>query len=145
MAMEDRLTEAGVNRRCVLLVAESDDFLDGIASWLLKAPGLEVVGRAHSGHEAMDRVERLSPDLVLMDISLADMNGFEVTRRIKSQRPAPFVLLMTFHDSRVVGLAAMEAGADGCVSKTEVTDRLLPAIDALLGFPGQPPRMPDDK
>ena len=122
----------------VLLVAESDDFLDGLASWLLRTPSLEVVGRAHSGLEAMDRVERLTPDLVLMDVSLTDVSGFEVARRVKTRRDAPYVVLMTFHESTAVDDAAFAAGADGCVSKTDVTGRLLAAIEGLLGPPDEP-------
>jgi DNA-binding NarL/FixJ family response regulator len=116
----------------VLLVDENDDFLDGLAAWLAKMPGIEVIGRAHSGDEAKDRVLRLAPDLVLADVSLPDMSGFELTRCVKAMRPAPVVLLMAFHDSRAVVLAAFAAGAAGCVSKAEVTEHLVPAITQLL-------------
>src|SRR5262245_23257366 len=128
---------AGVARWSVLLVDENDDFLDGLASWLVKTPGLEVVGRAHSGREAMARVEASAPHLVILDASLADVSGFEVARRIKSRPAAPVVVLMTFHESRAASRAALEAGADLCVSKTEITGRLLPAIADLME-PGQP-------
>lgn len=116
----------------VLLVDENDDYLDGLEAWLAKAPGIEVVGRAHSGRDAQDRALRLVPDLVLADVSLPDMSGFELTRCIKAMRPEPIVLLMTFHDSRAVGLAAVAAGATACVAKTAVTEQLLPAITSLL-------------
>jgi DNA-binding NarL/FixJ family response regulator len=124
----------------VLLVDENDDFLDGLTAWLLKTPGLEVVGRAHSGREAMVRIEASSPHLVIMDASLTDVSGFEVTRRIKSRPPAPVVVLTTFHESRAASSAALEAGADLCVSKTEITHRLLPAIADLMELGKEPGR-----
>lgn len=117
----------------VLLVDENDDFLDGLAAWLAKAPGIEVIGRAHSGEDAKDRVTRLAPDLVLADVSLPDMSGFALTRCVKAMRPAPIVLLMAFHDSPAVVLAAFAAGAAGCVAKTGVTEQLVPTIASLLG------------
>lgn len=128
----------------MLLVDENDDFLDGLASWLAATPGIEVIGKAHSGLEALERVERLTPDLVLMDVALPDLSGFEVTRRIKELRRAPAVLLMTFHGSRAAGVAAVAAGADGCVSKADVTDRLLPAVEELL-WPARGPMAIDGR
>jgi DNA-binding NarL/FixJ family response regulator len=131
----------------VLLVDENDDYLDGIAAWLAKMPGIEVVGRAHSGLDAKHRVATLAPDLVLADVSLPDMSGFSLTSDLKAMRPAPTVLLMAFHDSRAVVLAAFAAGAAGCVSKTEVTEHLLPAIASLLGakLPGVDVRSTPDQ
>ena len=120
-------------RKRVLLVDENDDFLDGIASWLTKQGGLVLLGRAHSGSEAVDRARQLAPDLVLMDITLTDMSGFEAVRLIKSLRPAPKVLLMTFHESQAAVIAAFAAGADGCLSKSAVTEALPKAIDSLCG------------
>jgi len=117
----------------VLLVDENDDFLDGLEAWLAKAPGIEVVARAHSGHEAEGHASRLLPDLVIADVSLPDMSGFELTRRVRRMRPAPMVLLTTFHDSRAVVTAAVAAGAARCVAKAGVTEQLVPAITSLLG------------
>src|SRR5262245_58408078 len=120
-------------QRRVLLVDENDDFLDGIASWLAKQSALVLSGRAHTGREAVDRVRQLAPDLVLMDISLNDMSGFEAARLMKDLRPAPKVFLMTFHESRAAVIAAFAAGADGCVSKSAVTAALPKVIESLLG------------
>jgi DNA-binding NarL/FixJ family response regulator len=117
----------------VLLVDENDDFLDGLVSLMAKRPGLEVVGRAHLGFEAVNRVGSLSPDLVLMDVSLRDISGFEAVHLMKTQSPAPKVLLMTFHESRAAVSAALASGADGCLSKSSVSERLLQVIDGLLG------------
>ena len=122
-----------MSRKRVLLVDENDDFLDGIASWLAGQGGLVLLGRAHSGGEAVARARQLAPDVVLMDISLTDMSGFEAVRLIKDLRPAPKVFLMTFHESRAAVIAAFAAGADGCVSKSAVIEALPKAIESLLG------------
>ena len=119
--------------RRVLLVDENDDFLDGIASLISKQPGLEVVGRAHLGFQAVERARSLSPDLVLMDVSLRDMSGFEAADLIKAHPRAPKVLLMTFHESRAAVTAAFASGADGCLPKSGVTAQLLYTIETLLG------------
>jgi DNA-binding NarL/FixJ family response regulator len=121
----------------VLLVDGNDDFLDGLASLVAKRPGLEIVGRAHLGFEAVERARSLSPDLVLMDISLADMSGFEAADLIKAHPRAPKVLLMTFHESRAAFTAAMASGADGCLSKSSMTERLLQMIEGLVGPTGE--------
>jgi DNA-binding NarL/FixJ family response regulator len=123
-----------LERRRVLLVDQNDDFLDGLCALIAKDPLLEVAGRAHSASEAIERAKGLRPDLVLMDVSLPDMSGFQVVPWLKEQHPAPLVLLATFHQSRMAELAAMEVGADACVSKTDLPDQLLLTLQELL-FP----------
>jgi DNA-binding NarL/FixJ family response regulator len=126
-----------VPSRRVLLVDGNDDFLDGLASLMAKRPGLEIVGRAHLGFEAVERARSLSPDLVLMDVSLKDMSGFEAVDLIKAHPRAPKVLLMTFHESRAAVSAALASGADGCLSKSSMTERLLSVIEGLVGPTGE--------
>ena len=121
-----------MHRRRVLLVDQNDDFLDGLCSLLAKDPGFEVVGRAHTATAAIERARDRSPELVLLDASLTDMSGFKALPRLKALRPTPLVLLMTFHESRAAGLAATQAGADGCLLKTDVPDRLLSTLQELF-------------
>jgi len=116
----------------VFLVDDNDDFLDGISAWMKHDRRLDIVGRAHSGQEAIEAVTRLVPDLVLVSTSLDGMNGFETTRRIKSSPDAPLVVMLAFHDSETAQLEAWAAGADGFVSKAETTERLMPVVRDLL-------------
>ena len=104
----------------VFLVDENDDVLDGLAAWISGCPGFQVAGVAHSAREAYERIFLLSPDIILMDISLPDANALDVTRRIKSRAGAPVVILMTFHDINAVRIKAGSAGADACLSKPEI-------------------------
>ena len=119
-------------RARALLAAVNDDFLDGVALWLADEPLLELVGRAHSGAETLQRVDEMSLDLVLADVALPDMSGFEVVRRIKSRPDPCLVVLLSFHDSQAARLEALAAGADGFVAMSETVDRLIPLVGDLL-------------
>lgn len=127
----------------VLLVDSNDDFLDGLSDWLAGEPDVEVVGAARTGEEGLELVERLRPNLVLMDVSMSRMNGFEATRRIKDNACAPTVILTTFHASETARHEAWTAGADALLAKVELTARLRELIrDIAAGRPlgtGAPP------
>lgn len=116
----------------VLLVDRNDDFLDAVNAWLGAAASVEVVGRSHSGAEAIARVEDLAPDVVVMDMALPDMSGLEATRRIKRRASAPFVVLTSFHGSRAARTVAVDAGADDCIAKADITQDLLSVIARLV-------------
>jgi len=116
----------------VLLVDDNHDFLEGVSAWLTRDPAFELAGVARSGREALTQVERLDPDVVLMDVAMPDVNGFEATRRIKSKPGAPIVILLTFHESETARVEALAAGADGFVPKTKVTEDLMRVIRSLL-------------
>ena len=75
---------------------------------------------------------QLVPDLVLMDVSMSEVNGFEAARKIKSVADAPAVILMTFHDSHAARLEAWAAGADSFLAKSEITGRLTVMIEDLF-------------
>jgi DNA-binding NarL/FixJ family response regulator len=121
-----------MSRVRVLLVDDNDDFLTGISTWLAETASLELVGTTHSGRDVLSRIEDLAPDLVLMDVAMPDINGFELTRLIKSRSGAPQVVLLTFHTSETARLEAWAAGADAFVDKARVTEQLMPAIRDLL-------------
>ena len=121
-----------MSRIRVLLVDDNDDFLDGLTAWLSGDPRLQLAGKAHSGRGAIKQVERLHPDLVLMDAAIPDMNGFEATRRIKTAPGSPQVVLLTFHESNAARLEAWAAGADGFVSKSEIAEKLMPVVRDLI-------------
>ena len=127
-------SEAGakVSRARTLLVGANDVLLDGIADWLAQEPHFEIVGRAHTGSRALDEIETLRAELVLMDVTLPDMSGFEVARRIKAPAEAPLVVLLSFHDSQAARLEARAAGADGFVVKSGITECLTPLVGDLL-------------
>jgi DNA-binding NarL/FixJ family response regulator len=118
----------------VLLVDDSDDFLEVVSDWLAADPGIQIVGIAHTGQEAVEKIDELGPDLVLMDVTMPGMNGFEATRLIKSKPGAPRVVLLTFHDSQTARHEAWAAGADDFLAKANVTEGLHRVIkDVVAG------------
>lgn len=121
-----------MSRTRTLLVAGNDVFLDGVVAWMADDPRIDVVGRAHTGSEVLEQIDALRVELVLMDVSLPDVSGFEVARRIKSRASAPLVVLLSFYDSRVARLEAWAAGADGFVPTAETAECLRPILADLL-------------
>jgi len=116
----------------VLLIDGNAAFLDGLSAWLIREPGIDIVGVAHSGQDGLDRITDLRPDLVLLDVTSTRLNAFEATRTIKSDPTAPRVVLMTFHDNEALRQEAWAAGADGIVAKAQITEDLLELVRELF-------------
>ncbi len=112
----------------VLVVDDHAILRDGIRSLLESQDDIEVVGEASDGFEAIDRTEKLQPDVVLMDISMPRMNGLEATRQIKERFPDIKVLILTQHDNREYILPALNAGASGYVLKRSGRREMLEAL-----------------
>jgi DNA-binding NarL/FixJ family response regulator len=116
----------------VLAVDDNPKFLQMVVEFLALVAGLQMVGSARSGREALAQIEQLRPDLVLMDVVMPDLNGLEVTRWIKKQPDAPQVIILTMHDDLEYQRAAQAVGADGYVVKADLGVRLLPLIRTLF-------------
>jgi two-component system NtrC family sensor kinase len=116
----------------VLIVDDSPGFLESAAQFLSAEPGYEVVGRAASGAEAIERVQALRPDVVLMDVAMPGMSGIEAARRIKALPAPPRILIVSVYDSGEHRRAAEAAGADGYVGKWEFVESVLTALGAIL-------------
>jgi len=115
-----------------VLVADDHAVLRTSLCFLLGAqPGLEVVGEASNGREAVDLAEKLMPDVVLMDTIMPGLNGIEATRQIRRRLPKTKVLMLTgyLEDEHVAG--ALKAGASGYVVKKSELDELLLGIQAV--------------
>ena len=104
----------------------------GFRSLLSSEPGLEVVGEASTGLEAIEICQRLVPDLVLMDVRMPEMDGITATRRIKREQPGVSVLVVTMHENPDYLLEALDAGAAGYVLKDAPADRLINAVRRTL-------------
>jgi DNA-binding NarL/FixJ family response regulator len=118
----------------VLLVDDSEDFLSSAQGFLADESWLEIAGCSLTGRDAIQQVDKLHPDLVLMDMRMPEMNGIEATRHIKAQPNAPRVIIITLHDDQDYGAMAREARADGFVSKMDFGDRLIPAIRQMFAL-----------
>lgn len=112
-----------------VVIAEDDDLLRDGLSYLIDAqPDLTVVGQASDGHEAVELVERLHPDVVVMDIRMPHLDGIEATRRIKAQSDPPRVLVLTVFGQDDYVYRAFQHGADGFLLKRVHSDELHTAI-----------------
>lgn len=100
----------------VVLADDHALFRAGIAS-LLRAWGIEVVGQAGNGLEALELTRRLKPDLVLMDITMPDCNGFEATRLIKAESPETRIVIVTVFNDDEHLFEAIKSGAEGYLLK----------------------------
>ncbi len=111
-----------------LLIADDHALVrSGLRSMLQREPGIEIVGEARNGREAVELCRSLRPNLVLMDVRMPDMDGLEATRAIKRERPETGVLMVTMHENRDYMLEATKAGASGYVLK-DARDELVGAV-----------------
>ena len=107
---------------------------EGIKSMLIKHADLEVVGEASNGEEAVGLVRATSPDLLLLDLRMPDMNGPEVTERVLSFAPETKIVILTTYDSDADILPAIEAGANSYLLKDVRPAALAEAIrDTMAG------------
>lgn len=114
----------------VLIADDHRLFAQALEAILATEEGIEVAGHAGDGAEAVKLALALSPDVVLMDISMPVMDGFEATAQIRSRRPHAAVLMLTGSNSRKDVDRAREAGAVGYVTKDRIAAELIESIVA---------------
>ncbi|HLH60669.1 MAG TPA: response regulator transcription factor [Ktedonobacteraceae bacterium] len=134
--------EAGVQSPIRVLLADDHDILrQGLKMLLGLQKDLQVVGEARTGREAVALAQQLQPDVIVLDISMPDMDGLEACRQIRSEQPATQVLILTMHESEEYFLQALRMGAAGYLVKRAAPGDLQIAIstvargDAFL-YPG---------
>ena len=115
----------------VLVVDDHAILRDGIRALLSLHEDMELVGEASEGREAVEKVQDLAPDVVVMDIAMFGMDGLEATRRISKKSPQVKVLVLTQHDNKEYILSAIRAGAAGYVPKRALGSDLIAAIRAV--------------
>ena len=112
----------------VLLVDDHAILRQGVHALLAREPDILVVGEAEDGQQAVDLVEELHPDVVIMDIVMPRMNGLEATRRLKELHPEVRTLILSMYDDQEYVVQIIQAGACGYVLKRVVTEDLVRAI-----------------
>lgn len=101
----------------------------GLRSLLDSQPGIEVCSEAANGAETLELVRKLKPDLVVLDLTMPEMNGLDVTRAIRETSPASAILILTMHFSEELAREVLRAGARGYVLKSDADSDLLAAVD----------------
>ena len=94
-------------------------------------PNWEVCGEASDGFEAIVRTAELHPDIVIMDLDMPKLNGFQATRRIHALSPSTRILILTFHEFSSLSRIAQDSGAQGFILKSEPFDVLVKAIETV--------------
>ncbi len=112
----------------VLIVDDHQLFAEALEAILSSDDRIEIAAHARNGEEAVRVARSLSPDVVLMDISMPVMDGFEATRLIREQSPGAIVLMLTGSNARVDVDQARAAGAAGYVTKDRIAAELIEAI-----------------
>ena len=121
----------------VLLVDDQAIVRRGLRVRFHLEPDLEVVGEASTGTEALTLAQTLSPDVVLMDIEMPEMDGIEATAALRRVVPHSAVVILSIYDDAQTRRRAQTAGAVACVEKRGATDTLLSAIRLAAGQAGK--------
>jgi DNA-binding NarL/FixJ family response regulator len=114
----------------VLLVDDHELMRQGLRSILEREEEVDVVGEAASGRAALELARALAPDVVIMDVAMADLNGIEATRQLRAECPRVKVLALSSHSDARYVTAMLDAGASGYVLKANAYDDLRRALDA---------------
>jgi DNA-binding NarL/FixJ family response regulator len=152
------------DKKKILLVDDHPLFRAGLKSLLVDNPSFQVVGEAGDGQEAIRLTKTLKPDLVLLDISLPDKSGIEITRELKDLFPEILIMIVSMHAKIDYIADAFRAGALGYVIKESAAERLVQGLEAvargdyfldsslshevvgrILGLPTQEAKMSDGK
>lgn len=124
----DAVPAAGTARIRVLVVDDHPAFRYGVRELVNRLDDAEVCGEAGDGASALEAFRRLQPDLVMLDIGLPGMNGIELIKMMRAERPDLPVLVLSMHDESFYGLRALRAGARGYLRKDETLKQLGEAL-----------------
>jgi len=116
----------------ILLADDHQILLDALRRLLSGENGMEVVGEARDGYTALNLATTLKPDVVVMDISMPELNGIETTRRLSSQHPNIKVIGLSSYNNKQHIVEMLDAGAKGYITKENTSDELLCALHAVM-------------
>jgi DNA-binding NarL/FixJ family response regulator len=128
---EERI-QAGKDKTKVLIVDDHPIIRQGLSELINHEPDLIVCGHAEDAPEALVKIKESEPDMVIVDISLKETSGMELTKDIKAQYPNLPVLALSMHDEALYAERMLRAGAKGYVMKAEATENVVTAIRKIL-------------
>lgn len=104
----------------------------GLRALISAEPDLKLIGEAAGGTEAIELVSRLHPDVLLLDLSMPDLDGIAVTRKVKESQPDLYVMILTLHEDEALLRTALKAGASGYILKHAAETELISAIHIIV-------------
>ena len=107
------------------------DYAAGLKSLIERQDSMQVVGEADDGQMAIDLTLELSPDIVIMDVSMPNLNGIEATREILFHKPNTKIIILSMYTDKHIVKESLEAGAHGYILKSNLLDELLKAITSI--------------
>ncbi len=116
----------------VMLVDDHPLVRRGLAELISDEPHLEVCAQVASAENALEEIDRVKPDLVIVDVTLPGMNGVELIKRLRSRYPRIIMLVTSMHDESLFAERCLRAGANGYVNKEEATDKVVDAINRVI-------------
>ncbi len=121
-----------VQKKTILIVDDHALFREGLKAIMERNPNYEVIGEVGNGRQALPMVRKLKPDLILVDISLPDQNGIELTRDVRKFSSKTRIMIVSMHSKIDYIVGAFRAGATGYVTKESASDKLLEGISVIL-------------
>lgn len=117
-----------MHKTTIILADDHSILREGLKRVLESVPDLSVVGEAGNGIEALGLVEKLHPDIIILDISMPEMNGIEVSKLIHAKNPNSRILILTIHDDEGYVTQLMKAGVDGYILKNSSPEIIIEAV-----------------
>jgi two-component system, NarL family, response regulator NreC len=121
-----------MEKKKILIVEDHTILREGLKALLTTNPDIEIAGEAGDGREAIWLVEKLDPDMIMMDLSMPRMDGTQAIREIKRRWPNKRVLALTAHKTEEYVLTALKAGADGYLLKDSTYQEMMTAVKSVL-------------
>jgi len=121
-----------VHKKTILIIDDHPLFREGLKAIIERDNRFEVVGEAGNGREGLRLVKELKPDLALVDMSLPDQSGIQLTRELKNASLKTCIMMITMHSKVDYIVKAFQAGATGYVVKESASERLLQGMDTVL-------------
>ena len=122
-----------MTRTSVLIADDHGLFRQGLAALLGDSDEIAVVGEAQTGREAIARAAELAPDIVIMDLTMPELNGFEATKTLRERRPDTRVIILSMHADAEYVFRAFQCGASGYLLKDSAVDEIISAIRQVAG------------
>ncbi len=116
-----------------ILVVDDASFMRMMVKEILSKNGYEIAGEAENGQKAIEKYNELNPDLVIMDITMPEVDGIEAVKRIKAEHPEAKIVMCSAMGQQAMVIEAIQAGAKDFIVKPFQADRVLEAVKKVIG------------